>query len=71
MSEKKIQPAFQTQPYTAKETVRCRDRYQQFCWLREGVYPLDIYESKGDVIMIFPRNEKTKELYIKWRNREL
>ena len=69
--EPKIKPAFQTQESYPHETVRCRDRFQQYIWLREGVYPLDMYESNGDVIMIFPRNEKTRELYRKWRNREL
>lgn len=66
-----IKPAFQTKSYKPSETIRCRDRYQQYIWLREGVYPYDVYESQGDVIMIFPKNDKTRELYRKWRNREL
>jgi hypothetical protein len=69
--EPKIKPAFQTQEYYPQDVVRIKDRYQQFCWLRENVYPLDMYESDGDVIMIFPKNEKTRELYRRWRNREL
>ena len=69
--EPKIKPAFQTQEYYPNEVVRIKDRYQQFIWLKNGVFPLDLYESQGDVIMIFPKNEKTKELYRKWRNREL
>ncbi len=71
MNEELIKPAFQTKPYKANEVMRCRDRHQQYVWLRENVYPLDVYESQGDVIMIFPKNAKTKELYVKWRNREL
>jgi len=66
-----IKPAFQTKEYRTHEVMRCRDRYQQYIWLREGIFPLDVYESQGDVIMIFPKNEKTKELYKKWRNREI
>lgn len=69
--EQKIKPAFQTQEYYAHEVIRCRDRYQQYVWLRENIYPLDVYESRGDVIMIFPKNDKTRELYEKWRKREL
>lgn len=69
--EPKIKPAFQTKEYYPHEVIRCKDRRQQYIWLKHQVYPLDMYESNGDVIMIFPRNEKTKELYRKWRNREL
>ena len=68
--EPKIKPAFQTAEYYPNEVMRCKDRYQQFIWLREGIYPLDVYESNGDVIMIFPKNKETRELYRKWRNRE-
>ena len=66
-----IQPNFQTKPYSLKNVIRCKDRYQQYIWLREKVFPLDVYESRGDVIMVFPKNPQTKELYEKWRNREL
>ena len=69
--EQKVKPAFQTQEYYPNEVVRIKDRYQQYIWLREHVYPLDLYESDGDVIMIFPKNEKTRDLFRRWRNREL
>lgn len=65
-----IKPRFQTVPYKTHEVIRCKDRFQQYIWLKEGVYPYDIYESNGDVIMIFPKNDKTKELYKRWRNHE-
>ena len=65
-----IKPSFQTRPYRPNEVCRIRERYQQYIWLKEKVMPYDIYESNGDVIMIFPKNEETKELYRKWRNRE-
>lgn len=63
-----IMPSFQTRPYKTSEVIRCRDRYQQYIWLSFKVYPLDIYESMGDVIMIFPKNEQTRDLYKRWRN---
>ena len=69
--ESKVKPSFQTQEYFPEDVIRCKDRYQQYIWLKNGVFPLDLYESRGDVIMIFPKNEKTRELYRKWRNREL
>ena len=69
--EPQIKPAFQTKAYYPNEVIRCRDRRQQYIWLKNQIYPLDMYESNGDVIMIFPKNEKTRELYQKWRNREI
>ena len=70
MNMEYITPSFQTRPYKPSEVIRCRDRFQQYVWLRHKVYPLDVFESNGDVIMIFPKNDITKELYRKWRNRE-
>lgn len=68
--DQKIKPAFQTQEYYAHEVIRCKDRFQQYIYVKNNVFPLDVYTSKGDMIMIFPKNETTKELYRKWRNRE-
>ena len=65
-----IKPAFQTKSYQLKDVIKCRDRFQQYIYLRENVYPIDMYCSQNDVIMIFPRNDKTKDLYRRWRNRE-
>lgn len=70
MNMELIEPSFQTQYYKPSEVIRCRDRFQQYIWLKEGVYPYDMYESHGDVIMVFPKNDKTKELYKRWRNHE-
>lgn len=70
MNGELIKPSFQTKPYKLHETIKCRDRFQQYVWLHENVYPLDIYQSQGDVVMIFPRNAKTKELHKRWRNGE-
>ena len=65
-----IKPSFQTKPYKASETIRVRDRYQQYVWLENSIEPCDLYCSNGDVVMIFPKNEQTKELYKRWKNRE-
>ena len=70
MNSELIKPSFQTRPYKLHETMKCRDRFQQYVWLRENIYPLDIYQSQGDVVMIFPRNAKTKELHKRWRSGE-
>ena len=68
--ERLIRPSFQTRPYKPSEVVRVRDRFQQYKYLLNNVYPVDMYESKDDVIMVFLK-EDTKELFIKWRNKEL
>lgn len=65
-----IKPAFQTRPYSPHEVVRIRDRYQMYKYISNNVYPCDLYTSGNDLIMVFLKNE-TKELYEKWRNREL
>lgn len=65
-----IKPAFQTKPYRPSEVIRCRDRFQQYVYIREKAFPIDAYTSQGDLIMIFEKNDKTKELYRRWRNRE-
>ena len=65
-----IKPSFQTKSYSPKDVVRVRDRFQQYKYLHNRVYPVDMYESRDDVIMVFLKDE-TKELYEKWRNREL
>ena len=67
--DKLIKPSFQTKPYDPQKVVRVRDRYQQYCYLKSGAYPVDLYESRDDVVMVFLKDE-TKELYKKWRNRE-
>ena len=70
MDEELVRPAFNTKTYRACDVVRLRDRYQCYKYIEAGVYPLDMYVSNGDLIMIFSKTE-TKELFQKWRNREL
>ncbi len=68
--EDMIRPSFQTKPYQTSDVVRVRDRYQQYMYLKNRIYPVDLYESRDDVIMVFLKSE-TKDIYQKWRNREL
>lgn len=70
MEEELIKPAFQTRTYRPQEVCRVKDRYQAYLYIKNGAFPLDMYESNGDLIMIFSKAE-TKVLYQKWRNHEL
>jgi hypothetical protein len=70
MNEILIKPAFQTKAYKLNDVAFVRDRFQQFKYLTCGAYPLDMYESNGDLIMVFSKAE-TRDLYKKWRNHEL
>lgn len=70
--ENLIKPSFQTRPYKSAEVVRIKDRLQQFLYIKHHAKPVDMYVSDGDnnLIMLFMKSE-TKELYEKWRAREL
>lgn len=70
MDETLIKPAFQTKPYKLADVVFVKDRYQSFLYIQNGAFPLDMYESNGNLIMVFSKAE-TKVLYQKWRNHEL
>lgn len=70
MDEELVKPAFHTKTYRTCDVVRIRDRHQSFKYVEAGVYPLDMYVSQGDLVMIFSKTE-TKDLFQKWRNREL
>ena len=71
-------------PYHLSEVARVEDQKQQNLYIKHDVYPSDMYTTtdviideitgeetlKDKLIMVFPRN-KSKELYILWKRREL
>ena len=66
-----IKPTFQTRPYRASQSVFIKDRYQSYLYIKHGARVLDLYADNMDnLVMVFDKDE-TKELYRKWRNREL
>ena len=70
--ENMIKPAFQTREYKTREVVAIKDRYESFLFVKHGHYPVDMYVDANDnLVMIFPKNERGKELYEKYRKYEL
>ena len=69
MSEK-ILPAFQTEFYRISDVARVKDRWQQFLFIKHGAYPVDMYVSGEDLIMVFKKAD-TGNLYRAYRNHEL
>ena len=71
-------------PYHLNDVARVEDQKQQKLYIKHDVYPIDMYTTtdviideitgeetlKDKLIMVFPRN-KSKELYILWKRREL
>ena len=71
-------------PYHLSEVARVEDQKQQKLYIKHDVYPIDMYTTtdviideitgeetlKDKLIMFFPRN-KSKDLYILWKRREL
>lgn len=71
-------------PYHLSEVARVEDQKQQKLYIKHDVYPIDMYTTtdviideitgeetlKDKLIMVFPRN-KSKDLYILWKRREL
>ena len=69
--EPKVKPAFQTREYHSRDVIAIRDRWQQFLYVKNNAYPLDMYvDSKDNLVMIFDKSE-TRELYEKYRRYEL
>lgn len=62
--------------YSLKDVVRVLDPKQCRLYIKNEVYPVDMYtttdvETKEDkLVMLFLKSE-TRDLYIKWKNREL
>ncbi len=65
-----VKPTFQTNEYNPKNCVAIRDRWQQFLYIKHMAYPIDMYVSGDDLVMVFDR-EKTRDLYEKYRRYEL
>ncbi len=70
MQELLIKPSFQTRYYKPTEVARVVDRYEQFLFIKHGARPVDLYESHGDLVMVFVK-EETKELYQLYREYKL
>lgn len=67
-----VKPALITKPYDPRMCVFIRDRWQQYLYIKNGAYPLDLYVSleTEDLVMVFDK-QSTKELYEKYRRFEL
>ena len=64
-------PAFHTRDYDPTKCVAIRDRYQSYLYIKHHAYPVDMYVSSNeDLVMVFDK-EETKELYEKYRRYEL
>ena len=72
MADYLVTPTFETRKYNAKECVAIRDRWQQYLYIKNGAYPVDMYVSDADknLVMVFDK-VKTYELYQKYRKYEL
>ena len=71
-------------PYHLRDVARIIDQKQQKLYIKNDVYPVDMYTTtdvlidentreevvKDKLIMVFSR-EESKPLYILWKNREL
>ena len=72
----KIKSNLNPKDYTTNESVRIINPKQQLLYIKNSVYPIDIYTSidertsNGVLVMIFLK-EETTEVYKKWCNYEL
>lgn len=71
----KIKSNLQPHDYSAKEVVRIVNPKQYLLYIKNGIYPIDVYTTIDDsdqaiLTMIFEKDD-TAELYRKWRNYEL
>lgn len=63
-------------PYSLVDVVAIRDPKQQKLYIKNELYPMDMYTSTDKVtgedklVMLFSR-EESKPLYVLWKNREL
>lgn len=66
-----VKPAFNTRSYDTNKVVRIADRWQSFLYIKHGAYPVDMYVSTDEnLVMVFDK-EETRELYEKYRRYEL
>lgn len=72
----KIKSNLKPRTYTQNEVVRIVNQKQYLTYIRNGVYPIDMYASLDEktnntiLAMIFLK-EDTSEVYKKWCNYEL
>lgn len=72
----KIQTNLKPKDYTSKEVVRIVNPKQYLLYIKNGIYPIDLYTSVDDkssnsiLVMIFLK-EDTTEVYQKWCNYDL
>lgn len=71
----KIKSNLQPHDYSAKEVVRIVNPKQYLLYIKNGIYPIDVYTTIDDsdqaiLTMIFEKDD-TAELYQKWCNYEL
>ena len=72
----KIQTNLKPKDYTSREVVRIVNPKQYLLYIKNGIYPIDIYTSVDDkssnsiLVMIFLK-EDTTEVYQKWCNYDL
>lgn len=65
-----VQPTITGELYDPQDCIGVVDRYQMFLYIKHGAYPKDIYVVGEDLVMIFDKAE-TRDLYDRWRRREL
>lgn len=72
----KIKTNLKPRDYIANEVVRIVNIKQQILYVKNQVYPIDMYTSVDEetnnivLVMIFSKDD-TIEVYKKWRNYEL
>lgn len=64
------------QKYKLSDCVRIVDQKQQKLYIKNDVYPIDMFTTKdmysdNQILVMLFNKEETKDLYIKWKNREL
>lgn len=72
----KVETNLKSMDYLLKDVVRIVNPKQQLLYIKNQVYPIDIYTSIDDktgnslIVMIFLKKD-TLEVYQKWCNHEL
>lgn len=61
------------QYYESEDVIYCKDPKQQRLYMKYHAKLADIFYSEMDdkIVYVFWRNDKTKELYHKWKSHEL
>lgn len=62
--------------YRLSDVVKIVDPKQQKLYIKNEVYPIDMFTTKdlysdNQILVMLFNKEETKDLYIKWKNREL